>query len=91
MSKKKRKLRGTVEKVIPRSCPKENEKVQIGVHEADELYREIRVDNTLTDDEGEAVQLKPGAEVDIILEADSTAIVKDDEIRRDSPPAKTKT
>ena len=34
MSKKKRKLRGTVEKVIPRSCPKENEKVQIGVHEA---------------------------------------------------------
>lgn len=91
MSKKKRKLRGTVEKVIQRSFPKENEKVQIGVHEADELYREIRVDNTLTDDEGEVVQLKPGAEVDVIVEADSTAIVKDDEIRRDSPPAKTKT
>lgn len=90
MSKKKRKLRGTVEKVIQRSFPEETEKVQIGVHEADELYREIRVDNTLTDDEGEAVQLKPGAGVDVILEADSTAIVDKDEIRRDSPPAKTK-
>lgn len=88
MSKKKRKLRGTVEKVIPRSFPKQTEKVQIGVHEADELYREIRFENTLTDDEGETVQLKPGAEVDVILEADSTAIAQQDEINRESPPTK---
>lgn len=90
MSKKKRKLRGTVEKVIQRSFPEETEKVQIGVHEADELYREIRVDNTLTDDEGEAVQLKPGAGVDVILEADSTAIVDKDEIRRFSAARQNK-
>jgi hypothetical protein len=61
MSKKKRKLRGTVEKVIQRSFLKETEKVQIGVHEADELYREIRVENTPIDDEGQTVHLKPGA------------------------------
>ena len=88
MSKKKRKFRGTVEKVIQRCFPKQTEQVQIGVHEADELYREIRFENALTDDEGEKVQLKPGAEVDVVLEADSTAIVKDDEITPDSPPTK---
>lgn len=88
MSKKKRKLRGTVEKVIQRSFPKQTEKVQIGVHEADELYREIRFENALTDDKGEKVQLKPGAEVDVVLEADSTAVVKEDEITRDCPPTR---
>lgn len=88
MNKKKRKLRGTVEKVIQRSFPKETEKVQIGVHEVDELYREIRVENTLIDDEGQTVHLKPGAEVDVILEADSNAVVKEDEARTELSSAK---
>jgi hypothetical protein len=40
------------------------------------LYREIRVDNELTDDAGEKASLKPGAEVDVIVEADSDATLK---------------
>jgi hypothetical protein len=40
------------------------------------LYREIRVENELTDDQGEKVSLKPGAEVDVIVEADSSATLK---------------
>ena len=53
--------------------PLEPEKAQIGVDEADELYREIRVENVLTDENGEKVRLNPGAEVDVIVEADTDA------------------
>ena len=77
MSKKKRKrLRGKVQKVLKPIVPLELEKAQISVDEADELYREIRVENALTDDNGERVRLKPGAEVDVIVEADTDATTK---------------
>jgi hypothetical protein len=77
MSKKKRKrLRGKVQKVLKPIVPLEPEKAQISVDEADELYREIRVENALTDENGERVRLKPGAEVDVILEADTDATTK---------------
>jgi len=33
--------------------------------------REIRIDNTLTNDRGEEVSLKPGAHVEVSVEADS--------------------
>jgi hypothetical protein len=35
------------------------------------LYREIRVDNVLTDDEGKKERLEPGDEVDVTIEKDS--------------------
>jgi predicted DNA-binding antitoxin AbrB/MazE fold protein len=77
MSKKKRKrLRGKVQKVLKPIVSLEPEKAQISVDEADELYREIRVENVLTDENGEKVRLKPGAEVDVILEADTDATTK---------------
>ncbi|HZR64631.1 MAG TPA: hypothetical protein VFA85_05740 [Terriglobales bacterium] len=57
-----------VEKVIkPYGEP---EKAQIAVEGADHLYREIRIDNTLTDEHGRKVRLKPGAEVEVTVEAD---------------------
>lgn len=76
MSKKKRKLRGTVQKVIKPVLPREPEKAEISIKEADELYREIRVENVLTDETGQKVGLKPGAELDVVLEADSDATTK---------------
>jgi len=77
MSKKKRKkMRGTVQKVIKPIVPGETEKAQINLEEADDLYREIRVENALTDEDGEKVRLKPGAEVDVVIEADSNATTK---------------
>jgi hypothetical protein len=77
MSKTKRKrLRGTVQKVIKPVFPGEPEKAQIDIHEADTLYREVRVENALTDEKGGQVALRPGAEVDVILEADSSATMK---------------
>jgi hypothetical protein len=77
MNKKKRKkLRGTVQKVLKPISPCEPEKAEISVEGADDLYREIRVENVLTDESGEKVHLKRGAEVDVILEADTDATTK---------------
>ena len=76
MTKKRRKLHGTVQKVIKPAFPHEKEKAEIGIQEADELYREIRVENVLTDAEGHKARLKPGAQVDVVLEADSDATLK---------------
>jgi len=63
-------LNGTVEKIIKPAHPHETEKAQIGVEGADHLYRELRIENTLKDDNGNDVALKPGAEVEVTLEAD---------------------
>jgi predicted DNA-binding antitoxin AbrB/MazE fold protein len=76
MKRKRKKLRGTVQKVLKPVIPGETEKAQISVEEADELYREIRVENVLTDENGEKVRLKPGAEVDVVVEADTDATTK---------------
>ena len=60
---------GIVEKVVKSPLPGEPEKAQIVVEGADHLYREIRIDNTLTDENGDPVRLKPGAEVEVTVEA----------------------
>ncbi|MFZ3214272.1 MAG: hypothetical protein WA188_22425 [Terriglobales bacterium] len=73
MGKKKRKMRGIVEKIIRSVVPNAPEKAQISVEEADDLYREIRVENVVTDENGEKARLKPHAQVDVIIEADSNA------------------
>ena len=64
-------LPGTVEKIIPALVPNEPEKAQIAVHGAEELYREIRVENALQDSDGKPVSLKKGAEVEVTIAAES--------------------
>jgi hypothetical protein len=64
---------GTVEKIIKSPFPNEPEKAQIIVDGADHLYREIRIDNTLTNEQGEEVSLKPGAHVEVTVEAEAEA------------------
>jgi hypothetical protein len=76
LSKKRKRMQGTVQKVIKPLVPSQPEKAQIDIHEADTLYRELRIENELTDEKGEKVRLKPGAEVDVIVEADSSATLK---------------
>ena len=49
------------------------EKAEIAVEGADELYQEIRIDNTLTDKHGDKVQLKEGAHVAVTVEAETDA------------------
>jgi hypothetical protein len=67
-------LPGTVEKIIPGIGEVEPEKAQINVEGADDLYREIRVDNTLTDADGKPVSLKKGADVEVKIEADANSV-----------------
>ena len=66
-------LPGTVEKIIPSMGPRVPEKAQIAVAGADDLYREIRVENKLQDKSGHPVELKIGAEVEVTIEAEPKA------------------
>jgi hypothetical protein len=62
---------GTVQKILRSPLPNEPEKAEISVDDADDLYREIRIENHLVTDSGEDVALKKGAQVDVIIEADA--------------------
>jgi hypothetical protein len=76
MGRKRKKLQGTVQKIIKPVMPSEPEKAQIDIQGADDLYREIRVENEVVGEDGKKARLKPGAEVDVIVEADSSATMK---------------
>jgi len=76
MGKKRKKLHGTVDKIIKPVVPSEPEKAQVDIEGADDLYREIRIENALTDEHGEEVRLKQGAQVDVNIEADTDATLK---------------
>jgi hypothetical protein len=63
-------LSGTVQKIIKPIDPDAEDTAEISIEKAEDLYREIRVENTLKDENGERVGLKEGAPVDVTIEAD---------------------
>ena len=75
MSKQKRKMRGTVKKIINQGFA-EPEKAEIAIPEADDLYREIRVENVVTSEDGRQGRLKPGTDVDVTIETHSDGTTK---------------
>jgi len=72
-------LPGKVEQIIPPISQGEPEKAQIAVEGGDALYREIRIENSLIDTNGEEVKLKEGAEVEVTVEAEKTETVPADQ------------
>ena len=66
-------LPATVEKIIKPASPGEPEKAQISVEGADHLYRELRIENTLLDENGQKGRLKQGADVEVTIEAEQKA------------------
>jgi hypothetical protein len=60
---------GTVNKIIPSLRASQPEKAQIAVDEADQRHRELRFENTLTDEHGDDVRLKKGAHVEFTVTA----------------------
>jgi hypothetical protein len=60
---------GIVEEIFPSLGPSQPEKAQIAVHEADHEYRDLRIENTLTDEHGDDVKLKKGAHVEVTVTA----------------------
>ena len=75
MKKRKIKRPGKVQKIIKPLIPEQSEKAEIAVEGADHLYREIRIENRLEDEQGNEVKLKEGADVDVVVEADADATV----------------
>jgi hypothetical protein len=69
-------LPGTVEKIIKPVLPGEPEKAQISVEGAEDLYKEIRIENALKHNNGEDVSLKPGAQVEVTVEAEPEATTR---------------
>lgn len=68
-----------VRKVIQSPDPTVPEKAEIVVHEADNLYREVRIENKLEAAKGKKVKLKQGADVDVTVEADEKDTTPHDE------------
>ena len=66
---------GKVEKIIPSPDPREPEKAQIKIEKAEPLYQEVRIENTLTDKEGNEVKLKKDAKVAVTIEATDSGVV----------------
>lgn len=62
-------MRGTVHKIIPSPSPTQPEKAQIVVDGADRGYRDLRIENTLTDENEDDVSLKKGAHVEVTVTA----------------------
>ena len=60
-------LPGTVEKIIKPMIPGEAEKVRISIQSGDDPNQRIRIANTLIDARGEAVALKRGAALHIVI------------------------
>jgi hypothetical protein len=76
-------LPATVEKIIKPITPGEPEKAQIAVEGADHLYRELRIENTLTDENGDKVSLKQGAEIEVTVEAPAEATIPKNDKKSD--------
>lgn len=64
---------GTVEKLVTSIDPSKANAAQINVRDCEPLYQEIRIENSLKDADGNDVQLKLGAEVEVHIEADKDA------------------
>jgi len=68
-------LIGTVEKIIKPSVPSEPERAQIVVEGAEHLYKELRIENVLTNARGDEVQLKVGAKLELTVEAKAKDVI----------------
>jgi hypothetical protein len=59
---------GTVEKIIPALGGRQSLKAQIAIEGAEDLYGEIRIDNTLQTGDGDDVSLRAGSKVEVRVE-----------------------
>jgi hypothetical protein len=62
-------MSGTVDKIISSRRPRQPEKAQIAVDGADHRHRDLRIENTLTDENGDDMKLKKGAHVEVTVTA----------------------
>jgi hypothetical protein len=63
-------LPGTVKDIMKSPLQGEPERAQILIEEADHSYQDVHSENTLIDEKGEEVRLKPGAKCRLRFEAE---------------------
>ncbi len=68
-------MSGTVDKIIPSRSRRRPEGAQIGVDKAALRHRDLRIENSLTDDSGDEVKLKKGAHVEVTIETEPTKAI----------------
>ena len=62
---------GIVKRIIPFPRLSQPEKAQIAVEGADQRHRDLRFENTVTDEHGDDVRLKKGSKVEVTITAES--------------------
>jgi hypothetical protein len=67
---------GVVNKILKTGIARHPEKAEISISPADYLFREIRIENTLSSPDGDVVTLKEGAHVEVTVEANLADTVK---------------
>lgn len=65
-------MAGTVEKIIPEQNPSQPEKADISIKEACQPGQSLRIENTLTDENGDEVRLERGTHVDVTVTDETT-------------------
>ncbi|MGB2671354.1 MAG: hypothetical protein WA621_15885 [Candidatus Acidiferrum sp.] len=65
---------GKVAKIIRSRSRKQPEKAQIAVDKAAPRYRNLRIENSLTDEHGDEVKLKKGARVEVTIATDGETL-----------------
>jgi len=58
---------GTVDRIFPSPGLSQPERAQIGMDLPDKGFRDIRIENSLTDEFGDDVRLKKGAKVEVTV------------------------
>jgi hypothetical protein len=61
---------GTVDKIIPSPSRSQPEKARIAVDGTGHMDRHLRIENTLTDENGDDVKLKKGGHVEVTVTAE---------------------
>lgn len=69
-------LSGVAQKIFKNVYQNHADSVEIAIGEAEELFREIRIENTFTGVDGQPVALKQGAHIGVTFEADPEDTVK---------------
>jgi hypothetical protein len=69
LSRARRTMPAIVKQILKPMYHEQPEKVEISIPEADDLFREIRIVNTLMGVDGQLAALKQGARIDVTFEA----------------------
>ena len=69
-------MSGTVQKIVKNPYQHRADVIEISISEAEDLFREVRIENSFTDLDGQRVSLKHGAHLDVTFEAEGKDTIR---------------